>query len=145
MTKRTIPHRRATENALESLLRRAAADPHLRDAFYQQLLGSNVLVQVQTEHGKSGVVPAGVEIGVETWVRQDGTSVIPFFSSPEAFFQAVPSGGNCVVMRTYELFESQAGMAFFLNPGSGFGIEFPPDMVASMLSGRGTRGPDRRN
>lgn len=134
-----MQHVHPKENELESLLRRAATETNLRDAFYRQLLESNILVQVQTEHGKGDVVPAGVDIGVETWVRQDGVSVIPFFSSPEAFFRAVPSGGNCVVMRTYELFESQAeGMSFYLNPGSGFGIEFPPDMVAFMLAARGT-------
>lgn len=147
MTKRAMSQRRVTENDLESLWRRAAVHPELREPFYRQLLESNILVQVQTEHG-GGVVPAGVEIGVETWVRQDGAPVIPFFSSTEAFFQAVPSGGKCVVMRTYELFESQAtGMAFYLNPGSGSGVEFPPAMVASLLATRGVLDgyPDTHN
>lgn len=128
------------ENKLERLLQRAALDPALRDEFYRQLLEADVLVRVQTEHGKNGVVPAGVELGVETWVRQDGTEMIPFFTSPQAFFKAVPSGGKCVVMKTHELFESKADMAFYLNPGPGpgSGIEFPPDMVNHMLTTRAT-------
>jgi len=125
-----------TENNLELMLRRAAAEPELRDAFYRQLLESNILVQVQSVHGESGVIPSGAEIGVECWYRQDGTEVIHFFSSPEAFFTAVPLGGKCVVMKTHELFESKSGTAFYLNPGSDLGIEFPPDMVDLMLATR---------
>ena len=34
-----------TENKLELMLRRAAAEPELRDAFYRQLLESNILVR----------------------------------------------------------------------------------------------------
>jgi hypothetical protein len=132
----TMPHICPAENELESLLRRAGTDPNLRDAFYRQLLESGILVQVQTEHGKNGVVPAGVNLGVECWVRKDGTEVIPFFSSPQAFFTSVPSGGKCVVMKTHELFESKPGMAFYLNPGSDLGIEFPSDMVDLMLRTR---------
>ncbi len=130
MTK--MPHIRITENEL----RRAATEPNLRDAFYRRLLEADVLVQVQTEHGKNGVVPAGVAFGVETWVREDGTEVIPFFLSPKAFFKSVPSGGKCVVIRTYELFESKRGAAFYLNPGSGHGVEFPPNMVDLLLTTR---------
>jgi hypothetical protein len=125
-----------TENKLELMLRRAAADPELRDAFYRQLLESNIFVQVQTVHGESGVIPAGATIGVECWCRQDGTEVIPFFSSPEAFFTSVPLGGKCVVMKTHELFEMKPGAAFYLNQGSDLGVEFPPDMVDLMLAAR---------
>ena len=127
-----MPHIRITEDEL----RRAAAEPNLRDAFYRRLLEADVLVQAQCEHARNGVVPAGEAFGVECWVLEDGTEVIPFFSSPRAFFRFVPSGGKCVVMETHELFESKRGAAFYLNPGSAYAVEFPPNMVDLLLVNR---------
>ena len=61
-------------NTLEDLLKKAASEPESRPAFYAALLSSQVFVIGQKE-------PVSNQVQIEHWEKEDGSQVIPFFSS----------------------------------------------------------------
>lgn len=138
------------ENELERLLRLSVTAPAWRPAFYQTLLESTVFVlgdagQDDAEKQGSVAITAGSELNILHWEKQDGSSIIPFFSSVDVLEKA--SAGESadeqafVALPARVLFEMTQGEELFLNPKSEYGKEFTPNEVTLLLSNGGLNAP----
>lgn len=128
------------ENELEYLLRLASgASLHWR-VFFQTLMNTTVLVLSNASHGSQSneiVFRSDKQINIQHWERQDGSSIIPLFSSLEAaqrvVNQKLNQSFNFVTVPVPVLFKITLGVNLFLNPESEYGKEFFPQEVAMLL------------
>ncbi|HAT30676.1 MAG TPA: enhanced serine sensitivity protein SseB [Janthinobacterium sp.] len=130
------------ENHLEHALRMAADDPDLRADFYLALLAADVYII-----GEAETLEAGEQISIQSWMRQDGGSVIPFFTSLAALRRALsPDDADCgyLLLSARALFEVTRGTALVLNPKSDYGKEFPADEIAALLLADADEAPQER-
>ncbi|WP_145557079.1 enhanced serine sensitivity protein SseB [Yersinia aldovae] len=147
-------HHHDEDQSLESLLKLAATESIHRTAFFLALLDATVLVLVddsdkRIEDGEM-TFTAGNGVNILHWEKQDGESVIPFFTSPEVLQQALDMAENqdidsekqpFVAMPVRVLFEMTQGAHLFLNPKSEHGKEFWPQEVAMLLENGGLAQP----
>ncbi|CNK46590.1 enhanced serine sensitivity protein SseB [Yersinia aldovae] len=147
-------HHHDEDQSLESLLKLAATESIHRTAFFRALLDATVLVLVDDsdkciEDGEM-TFTAGNGVNILHWEKQDGESVIPFFTSPEVLQQALDMAENqdidsekqpFVAMPVRVLFEMTQGAHLFLNPKSEHGKEFWPQEVAMLLENGGLAQP----
>ncbi|AJJ65133.1 enhanced serine sensitivity protein SseB [Yersinia aldovae] len=147
-------HHHDEGQSLESLLKLAATESIHRTAFFLALLDATVLVLVddsdkRIEDGEM-TFTAGNGVNILHWEKQDGESVIPFFTSPEVLQQALDMAENqdidsekqpFVAMPVRVLFEMTQGAHLFLNPKSEHGKEFWPQEVAMLLENGGLAQP----
>lgn len=147
-------HHHDEDQSLESLLKLAATESIYRTAFFRRLLDATVLVLVAgSEPGGEDsemTFTAGNGVNILHWEKQDGESVIPFFSSPEVLQQALSLAEDeqtdlekqpFVAMPVRVLFEMTQGAHLFLNPKSEHGKEFWPQEVAMLLENGGLAQP----
>ncbi|MFW5391200.1 enhanced serine sensitivity protein SseB [Yersinia sp. 2544 StPb PI] len=147
-------HHHDEDQSLESLLKLAATESIYRTAFFRTLLDATVLVLVAgSEPGGEDsemTFTAGNGVNILHWEKQDGESVIPFFSSPEVLQQALSQAEDeqtdlekqpFVAMPVRVLFEMTQGAHLFLNPKSEHGKEFWPQEVAMLLENGGLAQP----
>ncbi|STV21210.1 enhanced serine sensitivity protein SseB [Klebsiella pneumoniae] len=85
-----------TKNELETLLEKAATEPAHRPAFFSALLEATVWVPGRAADGEQIVEDSALDL--QHWEKDDGTSVIPFFTSLEALQQAVADEQAFVMM-----------------------------------------------
>lgn len=124
-----------TKNELETLLEKAATEPAHRPAFFRTLLEATVWVL-----GSVAEVEAIVKnsvLDLQHWEKEDGTAVIPFFTSLEALRQAVEDEQAFVVMPVRTLFEMTLGETLFLNAKLPIGKEFMPREISLLLGEEG--------
>ncbi|CNJ27886.1 hypothetical protein yaldo0001_24070 [Yersinia aldovae ATCC 35236] len=147
-------HHHDEDQSLESLLKLAATESIHRTAFFRALLDATVLVLVDDsdkciEDGEM-TFTAGNGVNILHWEKQDGESVIPFFTSVEVLQQALDMAENqdidsekqpFVAMPVRVLFEMTQGAHLFLNPKSEHGKEFWPQEVAMLLENGGLAQP----
>ncbi|WP_145521494.1 enhanced serine sensitivity protein SseB [Yersinia aldovae] len=147
-------HHHDEDQSLESLLKLAATESIHRTAFFRALLDATVLVLVDDsdkciEDGEM-TFTAGNGVNILHWEKQDGESVIPFFTSVEVLQQALDMVENqdidsekqpFVAMPVRVLFEMTQGAHLFLNPKSEHGKEFWPQEVAMLLENGGLAQP----
>ncbi|MDN0120508.1 enhanced serine sensitivity protein SseB [Yersinia frederiksenii] len=139
-------HHDDSDQSLESLLKLAATESIHRTAFFRALLDATVLVLVDNaeQRGEEGEMPftAGDGVNILHWEKQDGESVIPFFTSVEVLQQALDIAEDqsidtetqpFIAMPVRVLFEMTQGAHLFLNPKSEHGKEFWPQEVAMLL------------
>lgn len=132
------------ENELERLLKLAVTEPAHRPAFFSELLNAKVLIL-----GKSGQMPvdgdvisnADTPIVIQHWEKQDGGSIIPFFSSLDALQTAVEGEQPFIVLPARVLFEITEGTGLVLNPKAEYGKELYPLEVAMLLATGGVARP----
>ncbi|WP_312559761.1 enhanced serine sensitivity protein SseB [Atlantibacter hermannii] len=124
-----------TKNELETLLEKAATEPAHRPAFFRMLLESTVWVPGTSANGDA--VDADSALDLQHWEKEDGTSVIPFFSSLEALQQAVEDEQAFVAMPVRTLFEMTLGETLFLNAKLPTGKEFTPREISHLVSEEG--------
>lgn len=135
------------ENELERLLRLSVTEAAYRPAFYQILLESTVFVLgdagQQEQAGAS--ITAGSELNLLHWEKQDGSSIIPFFTSVDVLERASegesPDEQAFVALPTRVLFEMTQGEELFLNPKSEYGKEFYPSEITMLLNTGGLSVP----
>ena len=72
-----------TKNELEILLEQAATEPAHRPAFFRTLLESTVWVPGTAAEGETVVEDSALDL--QHWEKEDGSTVIPFFTSLEFF------------------------------------------------------------
>lgn len=123
-----------TKNELETLLEQAATEPAHRPAFFRTLLESTVWVP--------GTWRKGAGCRRQRWIcctgeKDDGTSVIPFFTSLEALQEAVEDEQAFVVMPVRTLFEMTLGQTLFLNAKLPTGKEFTPREISHLIGDEG--------
>lgn len=133
-------------NPLEQALLAAATNPASRPDFYHLLLASEVLVIGGTVEGGEGrrVLDTGAKVSIENWTRQDGSPVIPFFTSLDALQRAIEKPGSYLALPARALFEITRGAALVLNPNLDYGKEFSPDEVAALLTAGVTQTAEQR-
>lgn len=134
----------ADDNELERLLKLAVSEAAHRPAFFRELLESTVYIlgdgeQVQQE-GEI-VLNADTPVNIQHWEKQDGSSVVPFFSSLRLLQQAVEDEQPFIAMPARVLFEITQGAELFLNPKAEYGKEFYPEEVAMLLANGGVSKP----
>ncbi|MEY8771393.1 enhanced serine sensitivity protein SseB [Erwinia sp. ACCC 02193] len=114
---------------LEEVLKLAATEPAHRPEFFTLLMEASVWVP-----GES-VEQADAEL--QHWEKEDGTSIIPFFTSEQALQQAVTEEQPFLVMPVRTLFAMTQGETLFLNPNLPVGKEFSPGEISSLLGKEG--------
>ncbi len=124
-----------TKNELETMLEKAATEPAHRPAFFRMLLESTVWVPGTSANGDA--VDADSALDLQHWEKEDGTSVIPFFSSLEALQQAVEDEQAFIAMPVRTLFEMTLGETLFLNAKLPTGKEFTPREISHLVSEEG--------
>ena len=77
-------------------------------------------------------------VDLQHWEKDDGASVIPFFSSLEALQQAVEDEQSFVVMPARTLFAMTLGETLFLNAKLATGKEFMPNEIRHLLGEEGS-------
>lgn len=147
-------HHDDSDQSLESLLKLAATESIHRTAFFRALLDATVLVLVDDAElrGEEGEMTftAGDGVNILHWEKQDGESIIPFFTSVEVLQQALDIAEDqsidtekqpFIAMPVRVLFEMTQGAHLFLNPKSEHGKEFWPQEVAMLLENGGLAQP----
>jgi hypothetical protein len=134
------------ENDLERALRLAADEPGHRPAFYKILLDSTVYILGELEKPAAGgrTIAAGEHVFIQDWVKQDGSPVVPFFSSMKTLRRAIEAERSYLEIPARSLFDLTKGKTLMLNPKSPYGKEFFPNEIAAMLSYGVNRLPERR-
>lgn len=125
-----------TKNELEILLEKAATEPAHRPAFFRTLLESTVWAPGSAAEGEAIVEDSALDL--QHWEKEDGTTVIPFFTSLEALQQAVEDEQAFVVMPARTLFEMTLGETLFLNAKLPTGKEFMPREISLLLAEEGS-------
>lgn len=125
-----------TKNELETLLEQAATEPAYRPAFFRTLLDSTVWVPGNAAEGEAVVEESALDI--QHWEKDDGTSVIPFFTSLSALQQAIDDEQAFVVMPARTLFEMTLGETLFLNAKLPTGKEFTPREISHLVGEEGS-------
>ena len=133
-----------SENELERLLKLAVTEPAHRPAFFRELLDATVLILGDSEQVQQDgdiVLNADTPVNIQHWEKQDGGSIIPFFTSLEALQKAVEDEQPFIAMPARVLFEITQGADLFLNPKAEYGKEFYPEEVAMLLATGGVVKP----
>ncbi|WP_438918744.1 enhanced serine sensitivity protein SseB [Kosakonia cowanii] len=125
-----------TKNELETLLEQAATEPAYRPAFFRTLLDSTVWVPGNAAEGEAVVEESALDI--QHWEKDDGTSVIPFFTSLTALQQAIDDEQAFVVIPARTLFEMTLGETLFLNAKLPTGKEFTPREISHLVGEEGS-------
>ncbi|EID2727057.1 enhanced serine sensitivity protein SseB [Salmonella enterica] len=125
-----------TKNELEILLEKATTEPAHRPAFFRTLLESTVWVPGSAAEGEAIVEDSALDL--QHWEKEDGTTVILFFTSLEALQQAVEDEQAFVVMPARTLFEMTLGETLFLNAKLPTGKEFMPREISLLLAEEGS-------
>jgi len=122
-------------NDLERKLKLAADQPASRPEFYRALMDADVFVIGFTDSGVEGVstIPAGAKLSIVNWEKNDGTPIIPFFTSIESLQRALKEESKFVALPAKRFFEMTLGSFLVLNPASPYGKEFFPNEVQALL------------
>lgn len=114
---------------LEEVLKLAATEPAHRPEFFELLLDASVWVP--------GESVEQADVSLTHWEKDDGASIIPFFTSEQALQQAVSDEQPFLVMPVRSLFAMTQGETLFLNPKLPVGKEFSPREISSLLGKEG--------
>lgn len=122
-------------NDLERKLKHAADDPASRPAFYKALMEADVFVIGFTNSESEGVstIPAGAKLSIVNWEKNDGTPVIPFFTSLESLQRGLKEESKYVSLPAKSFFEMTLGSFLVLNPASPYSKEFFPNEIQALL------------
>lgn len=133
-------------NDLERKLKHAADDPASRPEFYKALMDANVFVIGHTDSEGEGVstIPAGANLSIVNWEKNDGTPVIPFFTSLESLQRALKEEVKFVALPAKSFFELTLGSFLILNPASPYGKEFFPNEIQALLETGMNQAPKTR-
>ncbi|MFI8416609.1 enhanced serine sensitivity protein SseB [Serratia sp. NPDC078593] len=139
-------HHEATpgENTLERLLKLAVNEPAHRPSFFRELLDSTVYILGDSDQvSQEGEIAlnADTPVNIQHWEKQDGSSIVPFFSSLAALQHAVEGQQPFIALPARVLFEITQGADLFLNPKAEYGKEFYPEEVAMLLATGGVVKP----
>lgn len=121
-------------NRLEEVLKLAATEPAHRPEFFQLLLAADAWIPGESSAAQ---LDASTPVDLQHWEKEDGTSVIPFFSSEEAMAEATSDEQSYVRMPVRTLFEMTLGETLFLNPKLPTGKEFTAAEIAHLLDETG--------
>jgi hypothetical protein len=113
-------------NRLEEVLKLAATEPAHRPEFFQLLLESDVFVPGESTTQQ---LDANTPVDLQHWEKEDGSSIIPFFTSEEAMSEAVSGEQSWLRLPVRTL---------FLNPKLPSGKEFTAAEITHLLAEEGS-------
>ncbi|MFD1801880.1 enhanced serine sensitivity protein SseB [Mixta tenebrionis] len=119
---------------LEAVLALAATEPAHRPEFFTLLMEASVWVP-GTSDGEQ--LDASTPLELQHWEKEDGTSVIPFFTSEAAMAEATQGEQPYVMLPVRTLFAMTLGETLFLNPKLPSGKEFTAREIAHLLGEEG--------
>lgn len=119
---------------LEEVLKLAATQPAHRPEFFTLLMAASVWVPGETT--EPGELNASA-VDLKHWKREDGSSVIPFFTSANVMQQVAGEEQPFLVMPVRTLFALTQGETLFLNPELPSGKEFLPQEIAHLMAENG--------
>lgn len=122
---------------LEEVLKLAAGEPAHRPEFFSLLMEASVVVPGESAQAGSAI-DAATPVDLQHWEKEDGSSIIPCFTSVSALEQAASGEQAYLVMPVRALFEMTKGETLFLNPKLPEGKEFSPREIIDLLSERGS-------
>lgn len=133
-------------NDLERKLMLAADNPATRPEFYKTLMASNVFVIGFSDSEGKGVetIPAGAKLSIVNWEKDNGSPIIPFFTSLEALQRALKEESKYVALPAKSFFEITLGSFLVLNPASPYGKEFFPNEIRALLETGMNQAPQTR-
>jgi len=122
-------------NELERKLMHAAENPASRPDFYKALLAADIFVIGFTDAEGEGAttLKAGAEMSIVNWEKNDGTPIIPFFTSLEALQRVLKEESRFVALPARTFLEMTLGSSLVLNPSSPYGKEFVPSEIRALL------------
>jgi len=135
------------QNKLEEILRLAANEPAHRPQFCEVLMDSQVFVLGTAGHPQTEgeiILAAGSNIQIQHWKKQDGSLIIPFFSSIKVLKKSIQTEESYLALPARSLFEMTLGATLFLNPKSDYSKEFVPHEVEHLLSVGLSQAPSQR-
>lgn len=134
------------KNQLELALRLAADEPAHRPDFYKALLDSTVFILGHSDGSNLGerTLEAEEKVSIQNWVREDGSPVIPFFSSLHSLQKAIEEEVTYMALPSKSLFAMTKGATLVLNPKLAYGKEFSPNEIEALLSDGVNRLPEQR-
>ncbi len=118
------------------MLGKATTERAKRPALFRALRESSGWVPGSGAEGEAIVEDSALDL--QHWEKEDGTTVIPFFTSLEALQQAVEDEQAFVVMPARTLFEMTLGETLFLNAKLPTGKEFMPREISLILAEEGS-------
>ncbi len=123
------------ENILESILRKASAEPAYRADFYKKLLSEQLVVLTANTGISEGERVLEENTNVDIATLQDGR--IPVFSSTSRIFDkgVIKEQVPFLEMKGEDLFNLATGATFILNPFSDYSKELLPHEIESLLKG----------
>jgi hypothetical protein len=135
-----------TEQAVEEALERAAAEPAHRPEFYKKLLAANAYLLGSSSDSSNGeyIAKEGSQISITHWKKDDGSSIIPFFSSLSELQKAIETEESYIRLPVRTFFEMTKGANLVLNPRSSYGKEFFPGEIKALLATGVNNVPNRR-
>jgi len=92
----------------------------------------------------TGTIPAGAKLSIVNWEKNDGTKIIPFFTSLEALQRALKEESKYVALPAKSFFEMTLGSFLMLNPASTYGKEFFPNEIHALLETGMNHAPQTR-
>ncbi|QGY30178.1 enhanced serine sensitivity protein SseB [Pantoea cypripedii] len=122
-------------NRLEEVLKLAATEPAHRPEFFQLLLEADIWVPGESSAQQ---FDATTPIDLQHWEKEEGGSVIPFFTSEQAMSAAIKDEQAYLRLPARTLFEMTLGETLFLNPKLPVGKEFSPGEIAHLLGEEGS-------
>lgn len=133
-------------NDLERKLMLAADNPASRPEFYEALMTSDVYVigLTDSEGEEISTIPTGAKLSIVNLEKNDGTPIIPFFTSLEALQRALKEESKYVALPAKSFFEMTLGSFLMLNPASSYGKEFFPDEIHALLETGMNQAPQTR-
>ena len=130
---------KSVETALDELLKQAFENESQRPLFLEKLLDSYVYIlgtsSVEHDGDAAHTLIEGSQVHIKSWNREDGSQVLPFFTSLEKLQQAIQYNENYLRLHTKSFFELTIGAYLVLNPNSDVSKEFYPKEVEGLLEG----------
>lgn len=121
---------------LEDVLKLAATEPAHRPEFFALLMEASVIVP-GTSAQPERAIDASTPVDLQHWEKDNGTDIIPFFTSVNALQSAVSGEQAYLVMPVRTLFAMTLGETLFLNPKLDSGKEFTPREITHLMEDSG--------
>ncbi len=122
------------EKTVEELLIQASQEPEYREAFYEKLLASEVLVLGGDDVKEGDSIEESETISLLEWESAEGIRAIPFFTSYDMLAKSVGESHLYLPLQAAVLFATVPDMNLVMNPGFDASKMFTPQEIEMMLT-----------
>lgn len=122
------------EKSIEKLLVQASEEPEYREAFYEKLLASEVLVLGGDDANEGENIEESETISLLEWESEEGIRAVPFFTSYDLLEKAVGENHLYLPLQAAVLFATVPDMNLVMNPGFDASKMFTPEEIQMVLT-----------